>query len=315
MTNVETTASHEIEVVDITELDSEWSTWPAISRVEAIAIHLLKGDGKTDSENYLASTILRARAKEEFPLSTKSIADNTFTAYLSQSASAPNSELFSAGKRRGYYCADQKQFLEAVEVTEPTEPESQAVPSKRIEREKLIYPVVESWLISAGNQAADVSSFKKNGKWGNPDVMGLKIFDTFDGTAIEITSIEVKTSELNWEQFIFEAISHRRFANRSYFSFLHPDSLISKLDKQNFQYYCELFKVGIVVVAVDDAKFKEILEGENPSDLATDDVEIIELIPAPHNIVPHEKQYRFLQNIGIDGKKKLMQFGLSNSSA
>jgi len=139
----------------------------------------------------------------------------TILNYLSYAANKDDaSGIVSGGPRRGYWYSEPQES--GREVVEPEEQEVSPRKGKQVTvLERDLYPLVELWLEQKGYQSKDVSSLKKGGKWGNPDIVGANRVDLFGAVEIDIASCEIKLSDNYWEQVIFEAISHKRFSNRS----------------------------------------------------------------------------------------------------
>jgi hypothetical protein len=171
-----------------------------------------------------------------------------------------------------------------------------------------LYPVLESWLIAQGYQAENVSSTRSLGKWGNPDVAGINPMDNFSGLSLEVVTIEAKTSLDNWERHIFEAVSHRRFANRSYFAFAHPEETISKIP-QDMRYYAELYNIGVLVLSLENETFDKLIKGTLQNPCEFDEVDIMEIYSAPYNFVQPRYQIKFCDAVGITCVKELYQWG------
>ena len=92
--------------------------------------------------------------------------------------------------------------------------------ARKVQREKRLYSLLVEWLNSWSYQAEDTSQCKKGGPWGNPDVVGIRTHEGLGGSLhLELASIEAKISEFDWRRVFFEAVSHKRFADRAYFAF------------------------------------------------------------------------------------------------
>ena len=169
-------------------------------------------------------------------------------------------------------------------VSDAGEPAS----SQIIRREKKLYPFVQAWLQERYSQVQDISEIKDGGVWGNPDVCGVSVQEFLTTREIEICTVEVKSSSLSWKKDIFEAVSHKRYANRSYFAF--AQSIDKDLDelKDELRYYAERFKIGILIIYMKDESYTQYIKGPNSKELDTDDDEIFvhELSFAPKENVP-----------------------------
>ncbi len=240
--------------------------------------------------------------------------------YLSNTVKDTGSAINCLGKRKGYYISKIAKETQGEMVQDSTSEHhgsdanstSSNLPSsisqKKTQKEILLYPVLESWLVAQGYQAEDISSGRSLGKWGNPDVAGISALDAFNGLSIELVTIEAKVSLDNWEQWIFEAVSHRRFSNRAYFAFAHPEETISKIP-QDMRYYSELYGIGVIVLSMENEKYKKLQSGELTDPLDSEDVEIIEVFSAPYSFVQPKYQLRFCDSLGITCLKELYRWG------
>lgn len=272
---------------------------------------MLELNGSKNSQHTLSSMELWKQAKQEFP-EELNIAKNTFLQYVSNTVKDVETRINCLGRKQGYYLVELSEEIEkagGLEVPELGAPEKAVSPRKQ--KEKLLYPVLESWLITQDYQTSDISTGKTLGKWGNPDIAGIHALDGLSGTSIEVVTIEAKVSLENWEQWIFEAISHRRFANRSYFAFAHPSEMIAKIP-QDMRYYAELYQIGVLVLSIENSNFEKLNEGQFHGELDLEDVDIIELYSAPYNFVQPKYQVKFLKAQGIECSKSLYRWG-SNS--
>ena len=220
-------------------------------------------------EHLKATTVSKSKSSQEVYRAYKKLYDlhsdiipfipeNTFTVNLSKVSSEQGTKINCPGRRQGYYL---EQLVHTIEKIEENAKKESEVKEKAVEKdsfnksliqEKSLYPILKSWLFEKDfDRVADVSNLKKNGKWGNPDLVGLKIEDIYGRPEVEITTIEVKLTDENWEQWIFESIAHTRFSNRSYFAFLYPENLFNKLDSTDIKLYAEHFNVGILIIEID----------------------------------------------------------------
>ncbi|ACC83061.1 hypothetical protein [Nostoc punctiforme] len=281
----------------------------AYQKVKVACEYILNINKKLDSTNTLPSNDLFNKAKEEFPEQFQTFAKNTFLQYLSNTVKDTESLINCLGKKKGYYLSSTAKTVEELaEFSPDTSTNSEETRAIRRQKESLLYSVLESWLIAQGYQSSDVSSSRALGKWGNPDLAGINAMDNFNGLSLEIVTIEAKTSLENWEQWIFEAVSHRRFANRSYFAFAHPEEAISKIP-QDIRYYAELYNIGVLVLSLDNGIFQKLIEGNLQNPLDSEDVEIVEIYSAPYNFVQPKYQIKFCNALRITSIKELYQWG------
>lgn len=280
-------------------------------QVKEAAEFVLRRDGKVSSENTLSGKDLFSRVAREFPSQFGSgFNKGTFAQYLSNTVRDAESRINCLGRGRGYYLS------QAAEDANPSGPKPENVAGgdandqfiAQRQKEKLLYPLLEAWLIAQGYQAKDVSAGRSNGKWGNPDVAGMNAIDAFNTMSIEIVTVEAKISLANWEQWIFEAVSHRRFANRSYFAFAHPEELIKKIPP-DMRYYAELFGVGVLALSMDTETFQNLESGRIARPLESDDAEVVEIFSAPFNFVQPKYQVKYCEAVGIKCPKEFYRWG------
>jgi len=250
-------------------------------------------------------------------LSLPQIPQNTFNIYISKVSSSANNRINCQGRKKGYYI---DKILEKIEKNEEItrEKETENIEQEKKEQkqikvkgnllEKDLYPFLEQWLFQVDNErVSDISSNRSQGKWANPDLVGLKIDNLFGATEVEITTIEAKLTLENWEQWIFEAVAHTIFSNRSYFAFIRAENHINKIEPE-LKHYAETFKVGLLIIAVDPKDYIKIQQREK-FELTDENHKIIEYSPAPFSI-PHTKfKKKFLNGLGIKEPRDLYRFG------
>ena len=240
---------------------------------------------------------------------------NTFFVSLSKISNEQGTKINCPGRKQGYYLEPLVQKLEQLEQLEETrkqevfEKENEISDVIKPYQERDIYPVLKEWLFEKDfDRVADTSSLKSNGKWGNPDLVGLKIEDVYGRPEIEVTTIEVKLTDDDWEKWIFEAVAHTRFANRSYFAFLYPENIINKLDSTDIRLYAEHFGIGILVIGLNAQEYLNIKE-RKPANISADKLRIVEYHQAPY-IQTHIKfRKKFLGALDILDLNKLYKFG------
>lgn len=224
-----------------------------------------------------------------------SIAEGTMLNYLSRAANDdPGSQIRSGGPRGGYWLDENAESDSQVKPLDEETIESGENENIKI-IEKDLYPLMELWLQGKGYTSKDVSGVRRGGKWGNPDIIGVERIELFGAVQIELASCEVKLSEKDWEQVIFEAISHKRFANRSWFCYRtsNPgEALISGME-----YYAERYRVGIVQIVLSDSELIQLKNGEKaPLELINS---VREIIPAQYDSVPLVEQSDLIQRTGV----------------
>lgn len=276
---------------------------------------VLKKNNKQDEGDVFSSAQMFEQVKSEFPnVFSDEFSKNTFYQYLSNTVKDAESAINCLGRKKGYYLSHVAEETKAeLESSDSIDAESslgsnEVLPQRRVQKENLLYPVLESWLVAQGYQARDVSAGRSLGKWGNPDVAGISSLDAFNGTSIEVVTIEAKVSLDNWEQWIFEAVSHRRFANRAYFAFAHPEETVAKIPK-DMRYYAELFGIGVLVLSMDNEKYRQLQRGELSGAIDSEYIEVVEVFSAPYNFVQPRYQLRFCEANGVTCSKELYRWG------
>lgn len=261
----------------------------------------------------------------------------TFIQYLANLSKQPDSSIRSGGRGKGYFLVRQnlkqdqiddlseaeKYFqifnIVAVEPQPPATAEpveiqaAQRQPRDRqfVQRERRLYPLLKSWLATQDYQAADISQGKSLGTWGNPDVAGINLIEAFDRLSIELVTIEAKITSLNWRVDIFEAISHRRFANRVYFSYAVKDSEKGIIDK-DVRYYAELYRIGILIIVLSDSDYERLIAGGAGDQQFEEETEVLEIFPAPYSEVNLKHQMRFFEMHKITNMKEAFRWGTDN---
>ena len=243
--------------------------------------------------------------KSKYP-SEFDIAERSFITGMSQIAKTNRTNVISAGRKRGYYISKYLPSIE--EETEPTQVE-QNVATKRKEKEKVLYPLLSQWLREQQYNAKDTSSGTIMGKWGNPDITGIKAVEVLGTSFLNIATIEAKISFTDWQYWFFEAVSHRRFANRAYFAFAHPEEGLLKISP-DLRYYSELYGVGVLVLPLPNDVFIELTKGNISSEDLEERGGFTELYSAPYFSVVPEQQARFVSTgLKIDSQKALWNWG------
>ena len=132
---------------------------------------------------------------------------------------------------------------------------------------------------------------------------------------LELASIEAKISEFDWRRVFFEAVSHKRFADRAYFAFAFgtDQPTTTKLPElQLLREYGEKYRVGILVVFMEPGLHQLLLsaqEAEIP-EITLDMVRVEEVWPAMYDPVPLSMRERFLREVlEIEDMKALHTYG------
>lgn len=208
----------------------------------------------------------------------------------------------------------QEELAAATEEVQRSE-DAPAEVIKYTKRESALYPTLRDWLSARGFQAEDTSRYKAGGTWGNPDVTGIRIAEGFVGyRELEIVTIEAKSSIANWRQYIFEAVSHKRFAHRAYFAFAFGSdepTLSAIPEAESLRQYAERFSVGVLVVFLPAEVFRKLHEDKNGKvEIKSDEARVEELWPANYEPVRSEDLTGYLSNtLGIETDKSLYEFG------
>lgn len=239
------------------------------------------------------------------------LARGSLFSYVSTGANDPNiSKIVSGGPRSGYWIDDS--IVEKEKEKEEIESQPVVVVAggkKKNFSEKNLYPLIELWLATKGYRSKDVSDLRSGGKWGNPDIVGLAFIDSFGTNEIEIVSCEVKTSTSNWEQFIFEAVSHKRFSNRAYYCARVKDDAPLP---DAMRFYAEKFRVGLVEVNLtDEEAFSLIGIDRDYKKLENYLSNIYEVFPALFDAVSSLEKVKILERLEVENHKQYYEFGLS----
>lgn len=224
-----------------------------------------------------------------------SLGEGSMLSYLSRAANQDlTSGIISGGVGIGYYL--DSATSEAAEVKPVDEQKVSTGKGKgTLIREKDLYGLMELWLNQKGYSAKDTSNLKSGGRWGNPDIIGVSRVDLFGAVEIDVASCEIKLAEEGWEQVIFEAISHKRFSNRSWFCYRvsTEDLPLAK----GMEYYSERYRVGLVQIILSD---EEIIELQKSTKAPLDFIErVVERVPALYDHVPLSEQKDVIERAGI----------------
>ncbi|HIJ83946.1 MAG: hypothetical protein HW380_369 [Magnetococcales bacterium] len=110
----------------------------------------------------------------------------------------------------------------------------------------------------------DISRMRMSGLWQNPDVLKITVTDysVLKKKIIHVTSFEVKKADSWGINSVFEAASHSRFVNDSYFVLERENEEISGLEEAIDA--CRYFGVGLMIMFKSDEGFykKVILEAD-----------------------------------------------------
>jgi|GEM_PF-7069050 len=146
----------------------------------------------------------------------------TFVQYVASLSQENDSSIAKEVGQNGYFIRPTvaEEIIEpdiANEVIEPNADIAIADPEpRRRQTERILYSHFETWLRSNGYNAAITADMKTLGAWGNPDVVGIRSDRGLSGRTHEVATVEAKISHRNFKRDLFEAVSHRRFADRAY---------------------------------------------------------------------------------------------------
>jgi hypothetical protein len=242
------------------------------------------------------------------------LSENSLYNYLNNAAQNDNdSGIISLGPHRGYWL-DEAALTTAkrLEGAEHADEEAQPDRRTRIRREHTLYEPVRKWLVANNYRAENVADTRGGSKWSNPDVVGIRVSKNFGLTDIEIVSVEVKISKANWRQDIFEAIAHKRFANRVYYCYPVTDGL-DKLDEE-MRRYSELYRVGVLQIFLEKESLESLYSStsaESLPHLGASDI-IDEKIPAPYDFIPPRYQIDFMKGLQLSDEEGLWSFGTND---
>lgn len=241
-----------------------------LEKVQAVAVYILDSENKISPDNTLSTDDILSKYVE---LKSKSsdivtLTRNTFIVYLSRLANDDQSFIKCPGKKQGYwYDKNSYELSEGIRL-----------PSPKKVNEKVLYPIVGTWIqLNGYRYVGDVSTKKRLGKWRNPDLLGVNVFSVLGNKCIEIATVEVKNTINDWRRSIFESVAHLMMANRSYFAFLCTPE---ELEAEHLQMREYALQFGVGLLAVFEDKERGYI------------VKLIQL--APNHLAKAEEQEAFL---------------------
>lgn len=287
-----------------------------VDRVEQ-AIEAMTAQGH---EN-IKSADIRNWVQSRYPADTERLMPS-WAMYLSIAARDPNTRI---ARKPGTYAYTLKSPVnagdEGAQEEASSAPEEGEGPAsrRRQQREARLYPVLADWMSGQLYRSSVTANARGGGAWGNPDITGVRVVEGFLGQRnLEITTVEAKVSTVNWKREFFEAVSHKRFANRAYFA-VAVGSDEPSVDELPFgpelRAYGEKFKVGVLVVFVPTSTYAVLTETNAPGEpLKSDEVLVQELWPAVYDPVEPRAAVDFLQDaLGIYTDEQLYAFGSPRS--
>ena len=226
---------------------------------------------------------IKKRISKIYP--DESIKESAIYGILRDEVKRESGNIFSGGPHKGYYYI-----------------EGEGGGKEKI-RESSLYPIVEMWLNEKKQYGvvSKVYNRTKNKKWGNPDIVGVNLYDDFGVKHIEIATVEVKPDLKDWRQYIFEAVSHKRFADKAYFMFWLTESEAMK-ELEEMYMYADKYNIGLCQITIgkkDIDGWEKKSEGEK---IEIIDSCIIELFPAPIDDAGMREKLNFLKNLGVRSK-------------
>lgn len=290
----------------MTELENPYSKEPQVSLYDA-AISILKGGKKP-----IPTKALLEKLREEVPNAKP---DYLYYRVVLESSKNPVSPINSTGRGKGggYFYEEMEEPASEVDAVGEDGETSEIQEKRKYDQiEKRLWKPVARWLLANKQPtqvSADVANKKKGGVWGNPDVVGLAPLKRLGFFDIEITSIEVKPSLSRWEYFFFEAVSHKRFAERSYFAFYEDSMHKFKID--DLVSYAEKYGVGLLQIDISEEQFAGLEDWDDMPGSTRDDIisSFREIYPAPYSTVELRMKCDFLENIDVRYDEQVYGFG------
>lgn len=220
------------------------------------------------------------------------------------------------GRGGGYFLTHTGSELEAEHKSAHiSEDEQEVEPQSQAEKtlEKHLWPLVTLWFKSEKeipNATHEIANLKSGGTWGNPDVVALKPIDKFGFFEVEVTTVEVKPSLDQWRYYFFEAVSHKRFAERVYFSYRSDGSKLQ--DEKEIISYAEKYGVGIIRMEFDAEYYDKLANWGNMEEAEKFELidKFVEVVPAPFDPVPLAEKIALLERLKITDRASIYKFGL-----
>ena len=290
---------------DLIKLRGEIDKLEAFDQVRRTAEFALTRQGAVSPDKSMSADQLATSIYETLSLPLR-IARSSFGPYLSNLTHQANSPIVSKGRGKagGYFVSS----LAAKQVAEQTAEGAGEREDSKSDQESAMYPILVDWLVGNGYRARETAAMRALGRWSNPDVTGVKVSEHLGRIEIEIATIEAKRSLSDWERVFFEAVAHRRFANRAFFAFPLPESSLGKIPPE-MRYYSELYDVGVLTVVMTDECFQKYSDGggATPDEMMAADV--IEVLSARRSTIPMHQQRRFCEAVQITDLATLMTWG------
>lgn len=276
--------------------------------VENSATEALESLKATSSNKKTGAQIYEEACKNN-PDFSSMIAESVFKSYLSNLWKQDDSRIGKDSGTHGYYLKKDKSSMPDGEQDASSDERAPKETKKEIKHKKnemLLYPILKNWLQTQGYRSDDTSLMKKMGKWGNPDITGILVDETLGSFDFEVITIEAKITVNNYQNDFFEAVSHKRFANRVYFAFSATEEQY-KQTHEELRYYSELYGVGVLVV-VEEKHYASYLDGKL-KEIDPDLVDVYELFSAPFESRLKRWQKKYLSALGIYDRSTLYSWG------
>lgn len=231
--------------------------------------------------------------------------------YLTRMANDPNSRVVRVVSGYGYTLRP----FEEQAIIAPDAENHAGVAGPTAPPERTVYRLLADWLSALDYKTKVVADIRAGGQWGNPDVVGVRIYQTiWNAFDVEIVTIEAKRSYNDWRRWIFEAIAHKRFSDRSYFAFpvFSRTAVVEDIpDYRDMRHYGEQYGIGILAVFVDPEVFQgDAGQHDDNAEDALDRVKFVEILPAPLIPVLPIKKDEFLRIVlRANGIADLMDLG------
>lgn len=254
---------------------------------------ILKSKGKTDSSHKMTSSELIKEyidLRKNHPDEIPNLAETTLQVYLSRASVENDTHIYKLSQQKGY-------FYSSVLETGTTKESRNSDEKKEKLLEVDLYPTFLTWLSFSNTRVCDIHTIKSLQQWGNPDLVGIKLYDIMGRAEFDITTIEVKRNITDWRKLIFESVSHTRMVNRSYYAFVCTQIEFDK-NRLDMMQYAQQFHVGLLVL-IKGATQKSWM---NPS-------KIIEVLPAPILSPIKSNVQNFLYAVGIKKMEDFCTFG------
>ncbi|MGI3165040.1 hypothetical protein [Pseudooceanicola sp. 200-1SW] len=292
--------------------------------LEGVRLPSFIGGDADKAEIYRKALVVLEGRTEENPLAVADLLSSvssgmagypkdSYIYHLMLAASkADDSPISSRKGRAGGY------FLVAEGLIEAGPADAEAVSEEEVERrektlEKHLWPLFAEWLKSnkeIKNATHEIAHVKSGGVWGNPDVIGLRPLDRLGFFDVEVFSVEVKPELKQWRYYFFEAVAHKRFAERVYFAYRSDGAKTG--DEAEILKFAEKYDIGVLRLEINQSEYDTLpnwkqLDERKKIELTE---QIVEVVPAPSDPVALQEKLGLFDRIGIKSREDIYQFGL-----